>query len=352
MALTTDGSQLLAANYSDGSVALINPDQPSSATAVQIIPPPGTSGNPAPDNIVTTSTGLAFIELSTSQEEGCGGSLYELNLSSLQVTAIHEITSFCIQPQGFPMAASGDGSKVLAATTGNSGPQNVAIFDAASNTWTTNVAQENFGGNAAISINATAFATGSGIVDASANLLGYLAWQDVFQSPGPYPSLGLEKIPDGGSLVYIPYAGYTDFNVTYPGCVDIFDLNHGALLHRLNLTEQVQPVTDAMTIDAYGQNIYLITNAGLTVVQLTAAPLAIGSVTPATGPAGTKVTISGSGFQSATAVTANGTPAATTFVNANTLTAVMPSLAAGSIQITVTNPSGETYSLDNAFTSQ
>src|SRR5579862_1303765 len=107
-----------------------------------------------------------------------------------------------------------------------------------------------------------------------------------------------------------------------------------------------------MAIDPYGQNIYLITNAGLTVVQLTSAPLAIGRVTPASGSTGIQVTIHGSGFQQTTAVTANGLSATTTFVDANTLLAVMPSLAAGSTQITVTNPSGETYSLDNAFTVQ
>jgi IPT/TIG domain len=75
-------------------------------------------------------------------------------------------------------------------------------------------------------------------------------------------------------------------------------------------------------------------------------------VTPASGPAGTKVTILGSGFQSGTAVTANGIPAATTFVSASTLQVVVPSVAAGSTQITVTNPVGETYSLDNAFTTK
>lgn len=123
-------------------------------------------------------------------------------------------------------------------------------------------------------------------------------------------------------------------------------------MRQLSLTEQVQNVTDAMTIDAYGQNLYLITNVGLTVVQLKTAPLAIGSVSPAVGSTGTQVTIIGSGFQQTTAVAANGLPATTTFVNANTLLAVIPSLPAGSTQITVTDPSGETYSLDNAFTAQ
>jgi hypothetical protein len=249
------------------------------------------------------------------------------------------------------LAASGDGSRLLIA---EGGPfQVVEIYDTASNTWATNGAVlENFGANAAVSIDGTVFATGSGMVDASADLLGYLAVQDVFRSPGPYPSLPLEKVPDGGSLVYIPYANYTEFNVHGPSCVDIFDANHGVLLHRINLAEQIQQVTDAMAIDSYGQNIYLITNAGLTIVQLSSAPLSIGRLTPSAGPAGTNVTIHGSGFQQGASVSANGSAASATFVDQNTLEATIPNTTTGSVQITVTDPAGGTYSLDNAFTVQ
>jgi hypothetical protein len=111
-------------------------------------------------------------------------------------------------------------------------------------------------------------------------------------------------------------------------------------------------MTDAMTIDAYGQSIYLITNSGLTIVQLTSAPLAIGSVIPAKGPAGTKVTIHGSGFQQVTLAAANGLPATFRFVDPNTLDVIVPTTTPGPTQFTVTNSSGETYSLDNAFTTQ
>jgi hypothetical protein len=274
--------------------------------------------------------------------------VYEIDLSDLYVTAVNRQGVFFIEF----LAASGDGSKLLIAE-GGSPTQVVEIYDVASNTWATNGAVlENFGANAAVSIDGSVFATGSGMVDASADLLGYLAVQDVFRSPGPDPSLPLEKVPDGGSLVYIPYANYTEFNVHGPSCVDIFDVNHGELVHRINLAEQIQQVTDAMAIDSYGQNIYLITNAGLTIVQLSSAPLSIGHLTPSAGPAGTNVTIHGSGFQQGASIAANSSAATTTFVDQNTLEATMPSLAAGSVQITVTNPAGGAYSLDNAFTVQ
>jgi len=341
MAITPDGATLIAANYPDGSVALINPDQPSSATAVQVIPS-GTSGNPGPQRIAATNTGKAFIEPMSTQEAGCGSSFYELDLSTLQLTTITDIPNFCIQPEGFPMAASADGSKVLINTSDISGPQQVAIYDVASNTWSSNNAVvENFGPSAAISADGSAFATGSGVVDSNTDVLGYLSWQDVFESGVDF-YLPMEKVPDGGSLVFIPNTSF----------VDIFDLNHGALLHRITLGEQVQQVTDAMAIDSYGQTVYLIANAGLTVVQLGNAPLAIGHLTPATGPAGAKVVVHGSGFQQATSVSANRSATTATFVDQNTLDVTMPSLSAGSVQVTVTNPGGETYSLDNAFAVQ
>jgi len=62
-----------------------------------------------------------------------------------------------------------------------------------------------------------------------------------------------------------------------------------------------------------------------------------------------KPTIRGSGLQSGSTVTINGKSASVTFKGANTLLAVTPSLTPGSQQITITNPNGETVSLDAAF---
>lgn len=332
LALTPDGSELIVANFPDGSVALINLDAPSSATAVQAIPT-GALLNPGPENVVTTKNGTAFIEpmISNPNIVGAGASLYELDLSTLQLSTATP-PGVGLSVQGYPVAASGDGSKVLVGSP-------PAIYDVASNVWSTN--NTLVGYSAAIDLNGLVYGIGYGFVDASADFLGYLAWQDVFQAGLGYP-LPLEKIPDGGSLIY---------NVN-PGSIDIYDVNHGALLHRLSLAEQLQNVTDAMAIDAYGKTIYLITNRGLSIVQLNNAPLAIGSVVPAAGPSGTTVTLHGSGFQSATAVTVGGASATSTEVDPNTLQVVIPSSSSGPVQISVTNPSGESYSLDDAFTVQ
>ncbi len=338
LAMAPNDSALMAANFADGSVAVINPDQPSSATAVQIIPS-GTFGSPGPENLVTTQTGKVLIEPMSTQEEGCGGTFYQLDLSTLHTTPVANIGSFCIQPEGFPIAASADGSKVLIGTTDISGDQQLAIYDAVTATWMSNFAVgDNFGPNAAVNSDGSVFSTGNGIVNANADLIGYLSYWDVFES-GLSFSLPLEKIDVGGGLVFVPYSSF----------VDIFDVNHGARMNRITLTEQVQKVTDAMIIDPTGQSLYLITNAGLTVVQLNSAPLAIGGISPAAGPLGTVITIRGSGFLPTTSVSINGSVIAPVYVDANHLQARVQGGFAGATQITVANPDGTNYTLDAAF---
>jgi hypothetical protein len=111
---------------------------------------------------------------------------------------------------------------------------------------------------------------------------------------------------------------------------------------------------DFLAIDENGQRIFALTASGLTVVQLSSVPLSIGSISPVAAPGigGTTLTIRGSGFQSGTKVTIGGKSASANFQDINTLTVVMPSLSSGAQQIAVTNPDGETYSLDAAFTAQ
>jgi hypothetical protein len=59
-----------------------------------------------------------------------------------------------------------------------------------------------------------------------------------------------------------------------------------------------------------------------------------------------------SGFVQATTATVNGTAATVSYVDANTLQLTLPSNAAGAAQISLTNPDGQTYTLDNAVAVQ
>jgi hypothetical protein len=75
----------------------------------------------------------------------------------------------------------------------------------------------------------------------------------------------------------------------------------------------------------------------------TASPPSVGSVTPGTGLAagGTAVTISGNAFTGATGVTFGGVAAtAVVVVGPNTITAMSPAHAVGTVDVIVTTPKG------------
>ncbi|SHI91508.1 hypothetical protein SAMN02745146_1901 [Hymenobacter daecheongensis DSM 21074] len=88
-------------------------------------------------------------------------------------------------------------------------------------------------------------------------------------------------------------------------------------------------------------------NVAVTGTVTTPAPTIV-SFTPASGPVGTTVTITGTNFTSATAVTFNGLAAVFTVVNATTITATVPT-GATSGTIAVTTPGG-TVTSASSFT--
>jgi hypothetical protein len=151
-----------------------------------------------------------------------------------------------------------------------------------------------------------------------------------------------EKLNDSGSLLYFPFTTF----------VDIMDVKQGVLRRRVTLTEQIAQVLDAMTVDLTGQNIFLITNKGLTIVQLDAVPISIGSVAPTSASSGSQIAIRGSGFVQGLTAVLDGKPASVTFVDADTLQVTVPTLSPGSVQIQLQNPDGAAYALDNAFVTQ
>jgi hypothetical protein len=113
-----------------------------------------------------------------------------------------------------------------------------------------------------------------------------------------------------------------------------------------------------LTTDENGQRLFAITssdgtaqNAALTVIQLATVPPGIGTISPSTVSAsgGATLTVRGSGFQSGTTVSCNGKSATVSFKDVNTLSVVTPSLTSGPQQIVITNPDGQTISLDAAI---
>ena len=100
-----------------------------------------------------------------------------------------------------------------------------------------------------------------------------------------------------------------------------------------------------MAIDDAGQKVFLITNQGLTVVDLGIAPLSIGHLTPATGASGAQIQVRGSGFVSGCTATVGSQNASVVFIDQNTLTLTLPALSSGPQNLTITNPDGTTYTL-------
>ena len=348
MALTPDGSKLIVANLLDGSVDIVNPDQPSSATSVAIAPAfSGIDGPPCkigPSYVATTSTGKAFIAYGGVSAVNCGpgGPVYQLNLTTKAVSPLPP--GSCDQLSASFVSSSRDGSKVAFGGSISAGG-GWCIYDSASNTYKFSIFFQPFG--AAAAGDGNVFAAGFRITDGQASLLNFMAFPDPLypaQLPGTPQGNGvlpqnLEKMNDSGSLLYVPFQN----------TIDILDVSHGILSRRVTLSEQIPQIIDALAIDPSGKNIFAITNAGLTIVQLDSVPLSIGAVIPAVVPAGGTVTIRGSGFTSGIIVSFNGTTASAQFVDADTLHLTVPALAAGPAQIMLTNPGGQTYVLDDAF---
>ncbi len=73
-------------------------------------------------------------------------------------------------------------------------------------------------------------------------------------------------------------------------------------------TQTVQSVADPMAIDEGGRKIFLLTDAGLTVVDMGQAPLSVGHLGSAQPVSGGTIQLRGSGFDSTTTVSVDSTP--------------------------------------------
>jgi hypothetical protein len=146
------------------------------------------------------------------------------------------------------------------------------------------------------------------------------------------------------------------------GGVDIRDAHSGRLRLRVYLPEpfaMLSTYTDGLhgtflTVDESGQRLFALTTSGVTVLQLSSVPLGIGTLAPASGPSagGTSLTIRGSGFQLGTTAALGGKALTVVFKDKNTLTFTTPALSSGAQQLVLTNPDGESVSLDAAFVAQ
>jgi len=367
LSLTPDASQLVVADFGAQSVYLLNPDAGTGTT----VPVGGVAGflNSGPARVAVTSAQTVFVAMSGegSPSGVCSSCLSQLNLSAspptVQPAPQPEVTSLT----GAPLVqadAAGD-TVFLAYDAAAGGP--VGTWSAAApNQFTISIAEESAVDVAAAS-DGTVFASRA---RATAEIRGpdltlgaTPASPELEQIPARVLVPGLALHPTG-ALLYQPFltgpAPAAPPATGIQGGVDILDAHTGLLRLRIFLPEPLATLStdvDALhgsflAVDENGQRIFALTTSGLTVVQLTNVPLSIGTISPASAAAagGTTLTIRGSGFQSGATVTIGGKSAAAKFVDINTLTVTTPPLTAGPQQVLVTNPNGDSYALDAAFT--
>jgi sugar lactone lactonase YvrE len=367
LALSPDASQLIAADFGAQSVYLLNPDTAAGTT----IPVGGVAGflNSGPARVAATSTQTVFVAMSG---EGSSSGVCSSCLSQLNLSAIPPTVQPAPQPQvtsltGTPLVqADATGNQIfLAYNTATGGP--LGFWSAAArDQFTTSLAKESAIDLAAASdgtMFASRTATATEIRAADLTLAAIPAVPELEQIPAGVPVPGLALHPSG-ALLYQPFltgpAPAAPPATGIQGGVDILDAHTGLLRLRMFLPEPLATLStdiDALhasflAIDENGQRIFAITTSGLTEIQLATVPLAIGTISPISAPAsgGTVLTIRGSGFQSGATVTIGGKPAVATFKDMNTLSVTTPTLSTGPQQVVISNPDGNSYSLNAAFT--
>ena len=366
LALTPDGSQLVVADFGAQNIYLLDPVK-GTGTTVPVGGIPGFT-NSGPARIAATSTQTVFVGLSGEggSSGACSACLAQMNLTASPPT---------IQPAPQPQVTSLTGAPLVQGTA--SGDHVFVAFGASPGgpvaVWNSN-APNQFATSPAnpsttdlgVASDGTTFAVQAQSVTeiraADLSLASVPTSAELAQIPGRQSVPGVTLHPSG-ALIYQPFLTGAPASAGVKGGIDILDAHSGALRLRIYLPQQFLTDVDGLhgnflTTDENGQRLFALTssdgtpqNAALTIIQLAAVPLGIGTIAPTTVAAtgGATLTIRGSGFQSGAIVSISGKPASVTFKDANTLLVTTPSVTAGPQQIVITNPDGESVSLDAAF---
>lgn len=350
MALTPDGTELAVLNSTDNTVSVINPSTDAVISTESAL----TSQDQSCSAQAKSLTSLAphrIVENVGCSTSNTGAIAHVLNLDTgvISCTGVPGCdstgTNLAIGFTPAGMASSPDGSTVFF----TSGSVQTALLNLTNSSLTTGQGLPNGGSNptsAAADADDNIFSTGFGTFNGQLGSLSVAGLEYYFtlnslEAEDPYS----EALNPSGSLLFVPRTGS---GVT--SNVDVFDVHRGRLALRIRLPEGTANTLNELALDETGTKLFVITQSGITVAQFAADPLSIASVTPSSAAAGTQVTIRGSGFQSGATVTFGSSAATSTFVDSMTLQVTVPSLPSGPVQVTVTNPNGQQYSFDAAFT--
>lgn len=342
MALAPDGSQLLATDLTDGSLAVVDLEDPTSTFAISIAPVTnlGQYCTVGPVYVAASSDGQAFVTTGSTPSYWCSpqGKTYVVDLATHAVAP-----SPC--SSGFAVDASADGS--LVAIGGGSCVYSVQTASYTTEPFPTIPDTTVFYYGIAISGDGNVVGQFPYLDDTTGDLLGSVAF--------PYPYYANRNGYTSGVIppqpLYYPRlnAAGSLYYTAYPNSFEIYDVAHGLLRMRIGLTQTVENTIAPMAIDPDGRYIYLITAEGLTEVDLGSAPLSIGHLSEQTAAPGAQVQVRGSGFESGMTATVGKKNAAVSVIDENTLTLTVPATSTGPQDIVLTRSDGEIYTLDSGI---
>ena len=349
LSLSLDGTKLYVADAGANlihTIDLTNPDNGSSIDPGKAL---GSSSPISPARVFETSTG----ELVGSP---ANGGVFRINIGTGSGTWITD--SFGNNLNGFAWTSTNQGQFVFI-TTGING-----LISGQAGLWSANTSQYTASSNeigwpveADANEDGTIVAEGGStpgiqanypeFVDFDLNSMGFLEQHFDVGMPTGTPSFFFHP---SGALLY--KAGVSAVG----GSVEIDDFHRWQPAASVTFPEafvtSYSPATDRMlAIDNTGTYLFGVTNSGITMMVLNTAPLSIGNLQPsfASPSSGGTITIRGSGFQPGATVTFDGVQAATTYVDQDTLTAVLPVLSAGWQDVSVANSNGMSYTAPGIF---
>ena len=347
LALTPDRSTLVVANAGGSSMSIIDLAGNAGTKTVSLASLSGLPqqcGPPIPYAVATTSKNQAMVAFSCTNVEAGQFVLLDLSTDLLGCGNSAACATLTAQIQAYALflSSTADGTKVFVSNGF------IGLWDVNADKFTSQpflspgFVPGDFTPSAA---DGTVFATGDALVDPSLFLTSEM--QDV-----DYLATGINqtntvfgvKLHDSGALLYVPQTNG----------LDIYDSHHGHILRRISLPAPVSPTFDSLAIDSSGSKAFLISTTGLMVVDIPDLPVSLGYASPGSGAAvgGVTVRLRGSGFQSGATVSFGTHQAVVTFLDSNTLQVTTPTLPVGPTRITIVNPDGTAYSLDDAFVAQ
>ena len=364
IALTPDASKLAVLNSGDGTVSLLNPDSGATLATYSVVTSTdlGSLCGGVPVAITPAGVHGLFVAVDCTALSG-NGTLHflDLNTGSLSCSGVplcdSSGTNITVPGSSglFVLSSSRDGSKVLAGDAAD-GPAQLALFDMTANTVALTSLEgsvpdgtDQSVGDAAFDSDGNRFVANFSIYDYNLRFIENPQDIDYLDagSDSLTPTSG-EKLSPSGSLLIVPQSAVDVF----PSSVDIYDTYRGRLLLRMSLPDPIPGSLNCMALDETGSKIFLITNSGISILQLSNVPLSIATVSSPAASVGALITIRGSGFKTGATVTFQSVNATATVVDANTIQATVPALPSGPVRITVKNPDGTVYSIDAIFSVQ